>query len=158
MTMFQQFATEAGLHASAGKQAMSAGYRGQVTVAGRYRFTESVDLDQHFSNAEPNANRWDYGVGFKHENGEFIIWIEPHPASSSKEVDVILKKLAWLKSKLRSRDYDGLYKLTYAREDKNKRPFRWIYSGAMNIKRGSKEAKRLAQKGMKLPERRIEIG
>ena len=82
----------------------------------------------------------------------------PYPASSSKEVDVILKKLAWLEAKLRSRSYESLYKLTYTRGDKNKRPFRWIYSGAMNIKRGGKEAKRLAQKGMKLPEEHIRIG
>ena len=73
MTMFQQFATEAGLHASAGKQAMSTRYRKQVTVAGRYRFTGSVDLDQHYIADEPNANRWDYGVGFKHGDDEFAI-------------------------------------------------------------------------------------
>ena len=157
MTMFRKSATEAGLNIESGKQAIKAEYRGQVSVGKNFSFTGSVDLDHHFSNAEPNANRWDYGVGFNHDD-EFIIWIEPHPASSPKEVDIVLKKLKWLQSKLKSPGYEGFFKLTKATQEKGERPFRWLYKGKTSFRAGGKEARLLAQNGLNLPERRIRIG
>lgn len=158
MTTFLESAKKAGLNGKPGKQAIKGTYRKQISTGENSGFTGSVDLDHHFSNAEPNANRWDYGVGFKHGDGEFVIWIEPHPAGSSKEVDIILKKLEWLKSKLRLRGYEGLSELTNMAEGKGEIPYRWLYEGKTSFRSGGKEAKRLAQKGMKLPEKYINIG
>jgi hypothetical protein len=157
MTVFLDSTAAAELNGRPGKQAIKAEYRDQVLVGGSAGFTGSVDLDLHFSAAEPNANRWDYGVGFSHGN-EFALWVEPHPASGSGEVAVVLRKLDWLKSKLRSPGYEGLAALTRAAEDKGEIPFRWLYKGKTSFRTGGREARQLAQKGMKLPERSIRVG
>ncbi|HDR27674.1 hypothetical protein [Rhodovulum sp.] len=157
MTVFLDSTAAAELNGKPGKQAIKAEYRGKVLVGGGAGFTGSVDLDLHFANAEPNANRWDYGVGFSHGN-EFALWVESHPASGSAEVAVILKKLDWLKSKLRSPGYEGLAALTKAAEEKGEIPFRWLYKGKTSFRASGREARQLAQKGMKLPERSIRVG
>ena len=89
MTVFLESTAAAELNGKPGKQAIKAEHRDQVSVGASACFTGSVDLDHHFATAEPNANRWDYGVGFRHGN-EFALWVEPHPASGSWVVAVIL--------------------------------------------------------------------
>ena len=138
-------------------QAIKAEYRRQISVGRNYDLTGSVDLDKNFRGAEPNANRWDYGVGFSN-NKEFVIWVEPHPASSSREVETVLKKLEWLQLKLKKPEYSGLSDLTEATRQKGEHPFRWLYKGKMRFRRGGREERLLAQKGLKLPERHIQIG
>lgn len=158
MNSFLRAAATAKLDGKRGKQAIKARYRDQVSVSGTASFTGSVDIDQHFKTAEPNANRWDYGVGFSHNNSEFALWIEPHPASGSGEIAVMLKKLDWLTSKLELPGYEDLAALTKAAEEKGKKPFRWLYRGTTSFRYGGKEARQLAQKGMRLPERSIRVG
>ncbi len=63
-----------------------------VTVEG------SVDIDSTTVTLYPRDNRWDYAIGF---NGK-VIFVEVHSANTS-EVDVVLKKLSWLKAWLNSR-------------------------------------------------------
>ena len=70
----------------------------------------------------------------------------------------MLKKLEWLQLKLRLPQYEGLSNLTEVTKDKGEFPFRWLCKGKISFRVGSKEQRRLAQKGMKLPERRIHIG
>jgi len=157
LTLFLDTAAAAELNGKPGKQAIEAMYRKQVSVSGTASFTGSVDLDQHFKNAEPNANRWDYGVGFNHVN-EFALWVEPHPASGSGEIAVMFRKLEWLRSKLKSPGYEDLAALTQAAEERGEIPFRWLYQGKTSFRAGGKEARQLAQKGMRLPERSIRVG
>lgn len=157
MTEFLDAATKAGLGGKAGKQAIKAEYRNQLDVAGSASFTGSVDVDEHFKKSEPTANRWDYGVGFS-KGAEFALWIEPHPASGSGEVSVMLRKLEWLQAKLKTPDFADLAALTAAAEERGEIPYRWLYSGKTSFRAGGKEARQLAQKGMKLPERNIRIG
>lgn len=157
MTEFLDAVTAAGLDGSAGKQAIKAEYRGQLDVAGATNFAGSVDLDEHFKGAEPTANRWDYGVGFM-RGGEFALWIEPHPANGSGEVAVMLRKLAWLRAKLKTPEFERLAVLTAAAERNGEVPFRWVYKGKTSFRAGGREARQLAQNGMKLPERSIRVG
>ncbi len=157
MTGFLEAANAAGLRGKAGKQAINAEYRAQVMVKGGAKFTGSVDLDAHFESAEPNANRWDYGLGLN-SGQEFALWIEPHPASGSGEVAVMIRKLDWLKARLRTPEFRGLAALTRVAEAKGEIPFRWLYKGRTSFRAGGKEAKQLAQKGMRLPERTIRVG
>ena len=153
---FENAVHATGVEFRPGKQALKNSYKSQVTAGNGCRITGSVDLDSHFSATEPHAHRWDYGCGFK--NGEeFAIWIEPHPANSGSEIDVMLKKLCWLKQKLSSNEFERLNELTNVAIERDVIPFRWLYSGKMRFKRGGKEEKLLAKNGMKLPERKIEI-
>ena len=140
MTGFLKAADAAGLQGKVGKQAIKPEYRPQVTVKGGAQFGGSVDLDAHFATVEPQAARWDYGVGF-HAGHEFALWIEPHPASGSREVAVIVSKLDWLKAKLRTPELDRLANLTCAAQARGEVPFRSLCKGRTSFRVGGKEAK-----------------
>ena len=142
------------------KQAIKAEYRKQVKVKRPAGCTGSVDLDAHFEKIEPDANRWDYGVGFKKADADrdFVLWIEPHPASRRGNVDEVIKKLDWLKEKLKTAEFKDLSDLTEATKAKGEMPFRWIYKGTTIFRAGGKAAKLLALKGMELPKRYLEVG
>ena len=86
-----------------GKQALKAGHRQQVTCSDPRCFTGSIDLDGALKNTVTHrqANRWDYGIGFREDDGrEVAIWVEVHPASS-REVPTVLQKHRWLLGWLR---------------------------------------------------------
>lgn len=155
---FEQAAQAASLEPQPGKQAMKSSDRDSVRVAAGAIFSASVDMDTHYRPSEPNARRWDYGLGVQVGN-TLAYWIEPHPASSTGEVQVMLEKLDWLKAKLGSASFDRLLALTEAaREASRSTPFRWVATaGAIAIRKGSREANRLAAKGLSFPARSIRL-
>lgn len=157
-SQFEAAAVRAGLSCLAGKASVEAGYRPQIAVRHGYAHTGSIDLDDAFRTSEPNATRWDYGLGLHASDGtELAIWVEPHPASSSKEVDQMLGKLSWLKAKLDSTPFRGLRALRDATQKQGAHPYRWLttLSGRICIAPGSKEARRLAQAGLDRPRRQL---
>ena len=157
MKEFLRAAAAAGLNGKVGKQAIKREHRNQVTVKDDASFTGSVDLDAHFEESEPNACRWDYGVGFN-AGGESALWIEAHPASGSGEVAVVLRKLKWLKDRLKTPAFQDLANLTRAAQANGEVRYRWLYKGKTSFRRGGMEQKRLAKEGMRLPERYIRLG
>jgi hypothetical protein len=100
-TPFEDAARSAGLTPQPGKQALKSSDREAVQVAAGASLSGSVDLDAHFKPTEPNAHRWDYGLGVQTSQA-LAYWIEPHPASSTGEARVMLEKLDWLRGKLGS--------------------------------------------------------
>jgi len=64
--------------------------------------TGSIALDEALVRAEPNSNRWDYGIGLPtvQGRGESVLWLEVHHASSG-EAKTVIKKLEWLQLWLR---------------------------------------------------------
>lgn len=64
--------------------------------------TGSLALDEALVKADPDGNRWDYGIGLPplHGRGESVVWLEVHHAASG-EADTVIKKLEWLKIWLR---------------------------------------------------------
>ena len=86
------------------------------------RLTGSADVDTALQPIEPNANRWDFAIGYQHANrkDEFIYWVETNTGSDD-QIKVVLKKLEWLKGWLR-----GGGKLL----DKFEREIVWIPSSA----------------------------
>lgn len=154
---FGKAASSAGVASRAGKGAMKAEYRAAVNVQEEWVHTASVDMDAHFVSSEPNSSRWDYGIGVKRSGEELAFWIEPHPASSTGEVKSLLAKLAWLKEKLDSPAFEELGDLTDDTRSAGYIPFRWLHSGSLQITRGSKEARALAQAGMELPSRYLKL-
>ncbi len=103
------------------------------------RIVGSVDLDAAMRTTLPNAPRWDYGVGHASDAaGDCAHWIEVHPASA-REVDVVERKLIWLKQWLGDnvRALRGL-----------PRRFVWVASGRTSLSPTSPDRKRLAQLGL----------
>jgi hypothetical protein len=154
---FARAASSAGVVVRAGKGAIKAEYRGAIHARDAWTHTASVDMDEHFAPDEPNASRWDYGIGVKRGSEELAFWIEPHPASSTGEAKSLLAKLAWLKEKLDSPAFETLSDLTDDTRRAGYLPFHWLHSGSVQITRGSKEARALAQAGLELPSRYLKL-
>lgn len=159
LSAFVQAAQSAGLVAEPGKGAMESRYRGGVSSKlAKTQFTGSVDMDEAFRATEGQANRWDYGLGVQlPAKNEMAIWVEPHPASSNGEVKVVLAKLDWLKTKLKHSAFKQLKALTDECVGQGMRPYRWMSSGHVGIRPGSREANMLARAGMDLPSQQVVI-
>ncbi len=100
----------------------------------------SVDIDTAWARIDSSGNRWDFAVGYQHDNrsDEFIYWVETH-SGSDNQIQVMLRKLLWLKTWLRG----GGRKL--AAFDKM---FVWVPSGATTFTEGSTQVKKLADQGL----------
>jgi hypothetical protein len=55
--------------------------------------------DSAWQRLDPRGNRWDFAIGYKHENrsDEFIYWVETHIGSDG-QISLLFKKLLWLKN------------------------------------------------------------
>lgn len=104
------------------------------------RLRGSVDIDTAWVAHDPQGNRWDFAIGYKHDNRttEFIYWLEIHTGSDG-EIRTVLKKLDWLKNWLRGEGRE------LAKFD---RLFIWAASGATSFTKGSQQVKALASKGI----------
>jgi len=156
---FGAAARSAALSPMPGKTALEARYRSSVVLASGFVHTESVDLDGEYRSAEPNANRWDYGIGLRDAAGkEMTIWVEPHPASSTSDVNTMLAKLRWLRGKLETPSFGKLRALTNSAEDRGS-PYRWLVSAgsSVHITPQSREARRIALEGLDPPRHRVQL-
>ena len=97
----------------------------------------SINIDACLENSRPNDNRWDYGLDIKDKG----VFVEVHPAHTS-EVNTILGKLTWLKSWFQ-RNCSGFNSLN--------KSYYWVASGAVAIRQGSPQARRLAREGITGP-------
>lgn len=106
------------------------------------RLQGSVDIDKAYLAAQPNANRWDFAIGFRHHNRteDTIYWVEIHTASDS-QVSVVARKFQWLKEFLRSK-----------REvfERYEQEFFWVASGSTSFTQTSQQARKYALGGLRL--------
>jgi len=156
-SQFESAATAAGLKVMPGKSAVKGQYQAGITCGPELSFSASVDIDQNCQAAEPQANRWDYGLGLNTRKGEeFAVWVEPHPASSTGEVVKIIAKLDWLVQKLAQPDFKGLETLTQKSAQAEVPRFHWLaMTGDIRIRAGSREAALLSKRGLRLPSRHL---
>jgi len=100
----------------------------------------SVDVDTAWQKLDPQGNRWDFAIGYQHDNrsDEFIYWVETHTGDQG-QIDVLFRKLQWLKNWLRGQGQ------TLAAFD---RMFVWVPSGATSFSGGSTQVKKLADQGL----------
>ena len=156
---FAAAAEAAGLSPLRGKSAVKGQYQAGITCRTGWVFTDSVDVDTACLATEPESVRWDYGLGLETRPlGEVAVWVEPHPASSPREVAKIIAKLDWLKAKLALAQYKGLRELTDKASAAGVRRFHWLaMTGVMRIRPGSKEAALLSSRGLHLPRRHLEL-
>lgn len=158
-TQFEKAARSAKLVPEAGKGAVEGKYRDCIEIqTDKSRFTGSIDIDAAMNKLEPGATRWDYGLGLLEPgHPERAVWVEPHPAGSTREVKVVLAKLDWLEGKLRSAPFAKLRALTQQTRLRDKRPFHWLATGHVSIRPGSREANMLAVKGLSLPSAHLKL-
>lgn len=112
--------------------------------------TGSIALDEALARAEPNSNRWDYGIGLPkvHRRGESVLWLEVHHAASG-EAKAVLKKLEWLKRWLREQA---------PRLDALPRTFVWQLSNVEHHPNDTRRRAILAEKhGLKRAGRRLRL-
>lgn len=103
----------------------------------------SVDIDTCLKNKYPDAPRWDYAFGYQGS----VYYVEVHPASSTGEVETVIKKLAWLRT-WRKHNSPALESLS------GKSYYHWLATGgAIAITRRSKYYRALAQNKIIGPQR-----
>ena len=96
----------------------------------------SADVDAALAATLPNAHRWDYVVGKSTGKSVTAHWIEVHPASSTKNIAEIERKLEWLSSWLREKPLAQYPKDVV-----------WVASGKSTFNTRSPSIKALAAKG-----------
>ncbi|VVE78085.1 hypothetical protein [Pandoraea sputorum] len=154
---FSKAANDADVTHHSGKNALAGKYRDLVSLHPQCKHTGSVDLDDHFREAEPNAPRWDYGLGIATGAQEYVFWLEPHPASSTSEVASMVRKAKWLQAKLAEPSFSGLKEMTRTTAVHGYKPFQWVFTGDLRVVPGSKEARALAQAGIDFPTRHTKL-
>ena len=139
---FPDYMNSAGLGASvkSGFQALGSHSRSVRTKHRNVSVTGSIDLDSALSAAEPQAARWDYGIGVRTQKGEQLEWVEVHPASSG-EVKVVLAKLDWLKEKI-----DGWPQANGHGVSQHR--FHWVPTGSVRV--DEKRRRQMNSKGITL--------
>jgi len=105
------------------------------------KLSGSVDIDKAYTAEEPNANRWDFAIGYRHSNRrtDFIYWVELHTASDS-QVKVVIKKAQWLLNWFKGHGH---------RLAMFEREIVWVSSGSTHLTPSSSQKKQMAQTGLK---------
>lgn len=129
-----------------GLRALGKAHRAGIEVSSASELDGSVALDDALHDAQPDANRWDYALGY----AGAAYFVEVHPADT-KNVGEVLKKLVWLKAWLRD-DGSALGRLRAARA-----PYHWLATGGVHITPNSPQARRLAAAGLKGPTKRVRL-
>ena len=119
-----------------GLQALGA-HGAKISLRNNSLCNGSVNIDECVKAKYPNANRWDYCLGYNNE----AYFVEVHSANTS-QVSTMLKKLQWLKHWLNN-NAPELNKI------KAKPPYYWVMSGKYDILPGSSKARQIASAGLK---------
>lgn len=135
-----------------GLKALGRSHSRLVSCNDSNRLTGSIDLDAALRQEQPNASRWDYWIGYRHDGTEHAVWVEVHGAQTSK-VREALRKLDWLKDRLNA-DGQLLRRMTAA--DGPAPVFVWLASGRLNLPPNSRQAKLASQAGI-YPRRRLDL-
>lgn len=125
----------------AGLQALRAEDKPHIEAQDTRKLTGSVDVDAALLHAEPNANRWDFGIAYQHTNrdAEVIYWVELHTASDS-QVSVVIRKAQWLINWLKN---EGRALAAFERD------IVWVSSGATSFTPSATKLKQMSQLGMR---------
>ena len=123
-----------------GLQALRRADSAKIKPGDSCKIDGSVDIDCAVKTLYPDANRWDYVIGYDSK----VCFVEVHPAYTS-EIDTVIKKYRWLTGWLKDKasKIDGLSKMTPA--------YVWVQSGKCAILPTSNQAKKLASIGFPKP-------
>ncbi|GHT23637.1 hypothetical protein AGMMS4957_15460 [Bacteroidia bacterium] len=116
-----------------GLTALERGHAQKIAVSNSRLLEGSVDIDKMTTHLYPNDNRWDYAFAYNKQ----VYFVEVHTANTS-EVDVVLRKLRWLKNWLNS-------KAPRINQLKAQAPYYWIQSNSFAIPKTTPQYRRIAQ-------------
>jgi hypothetical protein len=133
----------------AGLQALRKQDAAHIDADDTRAITGSVDVDAANLAAEPEANRWDFGIAYRHTNRdqEVVYWVETHTASDS-QVSRVLKKAEWLNNW-----FKGKGKLLA----KFEKDIWWVSSGATTFTLSAPQKKQMAQLGLRIAGKKLRI-
>ena len=120
-----------------GLKALSKGKKDKVNQGKNTKVTCSVDIDSCLQLQCPDLSRWDYGLGV----GSRSIFLEIHPATTG-EVEVVLKKLRWLKDWMRQ-NCPGF--------SKAEKEYYWLATGKVAVLKNSPQHRKIAASGLNGP-------
>ena len=123
-----------------GLQALRAQDRPHIEPEDPRRLQGSVDVDTAWQPLDPNGNRWDFAIAYRHsdKDEDFIHWVELHTASDS-EVQRVIRKARWLLNWLKTH---GKLLNQFERE------IAWVSSGATTFTLNAPQKKQMAAAGL----------
>jgi hypothetical protein len=125
-----------------GLQAIIARDRSRIRCDNTRHLAGSVNVDAALKKSQPNAPRWDYGIGLRASNDQdCVVWMEIHPATTRKNFKELVAKLQWLQSWL-AQINSPLQKLTPR--------FVWVATGRASINLASNNRRYLNSLGLRL--------
>ncbi len=125
----------------AGLKALRTRDKPHIRAEDTHSLKGSVDLDSAYMAAEPNANRWDYAIAYRHTNREedVVYWVELHSGNDS-EINVVIKKAQWLIYWLKN---------TGTKLNKLEKDILWVSSGSTRLSPSAPQRKRMAEVGLR---------
>ena len=121
-----------------GLRALSAPDTTHVSKRPTTRLSTSIDIDTAFRESQPNAARWDYGVGQRQGGLEVVHWIEVHSASAGNSIAQMRNKLDWLKAWLHGKPLAAYPRAVV-----------WVASGKSAFNARDPKLRALAQAGLR---------
>ena len=132
----------------AGLQALKSVDRARIRCANPRNLTGSVDLDSALAQSHPNEARWDYGIGIhKGQDGDIVVWVEVHPATS-RGAEEVCRKRSWLTQWLES---------SAPLLSRMARRYVWVASGKVVLPPNSPQRRRIAADGIHFAGRRYDL-
>ena len=124
-----------------GLQALRAEDKPHIHAEDPRKLTGSVDIDAAYLAEDPNGNRWDYAIGYRHTNrtADVIYWVELHTGSDS-QINVMIKKVKWLRA---------WFKGAGERLAAFEREILWVSSGSTKLTPSSPQKKKMAMAGLR---------
>jgi hypothetical protein len=132
-----------------GLQALRAEDKPHIAPDDSRKIKGSVDIDAAYMAKDPNGNRWDFAIGYRHTNrkADVIYWVELHTASDS-EVKVVIRKAQWLLNWFKG---PGTLLSAFERE------ILWVSSGSTKLSPSAPQKKQMAQVGLRQVGGRLRI-
>ena len=120
--------------------ALSRADRSSIKASELRRVTGSVDIDVALRLMYPNANRWDYAIGYRISNqDDMAYFVEVHKATVA-EVPRVVKKKQWLEGWMQDKPLGDL----------SHRRFVWVSAGPIKIPPTSPQRRELNKHGLQL--------
>lgn len=107
---------------------------GQIVPDDAQCLLGSAAIDDDCLASDPQANRWDYVIGYGRGSKAIAYFVEVHSAETT-EVSKVEKKLRWLQDFLLRPPQEKLAAL--------EREYHWVASGRINIPQHTPQFKRL---------------
>lgn len=128
-----------------GLQALRRADAVKIKPGDRYKVDGSVDMDSTLKALYPEANRWDYAIGYNAK----VCFVEVHPAYTT-EIDTMVRKFRWLMEWLKEKAprLDAIPRMTPA--------YVWIQSGKSAILPTARQSKILASIGLPRPRMQLQ--